>query len=112
MNTAHVHGQDELPPAEACIQRAKWAALVDDTSLPMPQRLVSVSVIKDQAEISWSLCSFAITTPLKMSSSETMTRSISPREMSSTASGHARCSPAAPASLSRNGPSSLTTVLR
>ena len=35
-----------------CVQPAKWAALVDDKVIPMPQREVKVTVIKEQACVS------------------------------------------------------------
>jgi hypothetical protein len=37
---------------ERCIQPAKWAALVDDNVIPMPQREVRVTIIKEQACVS------------------------------------------------------------
>jgi hypothetical protein len=38
--------------AERCVQPAKWAALVDDKLIPMPQREVRVTVIREQACVS------------------------------------------------------------
>ena len=36
--------------AQNCSPAPKWAALVDDESIPMPQQIVKASVIKAQAE--------------------------------------------------------------
>ena len=52
MKTNEVLSGDESVSAMDCHHAAKWAAVVDDTSLPMPQQHVAVSVIKAQAGLS------------------------------------------------------------
>lgn len=56
----HLHMQTEKPigqsdalaeHAQNCSPAPKWAALVDDEPIPLPRKLVTVAVIKAQAEI-------------------------------------------------------------
>ena len=45
------HGDAVAEHAQNCSPAPKWAALVDDEPIPMPKQLVTVAVIKAQAEI-------------------------------------------------------------
>jgi hypothetical protein len=45
------HGTAVAEHAQNCSPAPKWAALVDDEPIPMPRQLVTVAVIKAQAEI-------------------------------------------------------------
>jgi hypothetical protein len=45
------HGEAVAKPAQICSLAPKWAALVDDEPIPMPRQLVTVAVIKAQAEV-------------------------------------------------------------
>jgi hypothetical protein len=41
--------------AQGCLAQAKWAALIDDIVVPMPQRLVEVHVLRSQANVAENL---------------------------------------------------------
>jgi hypothetical protein len=45
------HGDAVAEHAQNCSPAPKWAALVDDETIPLPRQLVKVAVIKAQAEI-------------------------------------------------------------
>ena len=54
MNKEHIeegHGTAVAEQSQHCNPAPKWAALVDDETIPMPRQLVTVAVIKAQAEI-------------------------------------------------------------